>query len=563
MGVTLSGLGSGLDWRSIVDQLIALDRIQIDDLEDDKTINDAEISAINSIGDQMDDLQSALDALNDTDAFYGRTYSLGDSESTVLSAYVEPSTLTGDYEFTIQQLATETTRVGTSDITNSLASTSDVSGVTVGTMSTALNVTEGTFTVNGAEVTLETTDSLQDVFDAISTATGGDVTASYDSSTDTITLVSGSGDDVVLGSPTDTSNFLVATKLYSNGTSSVSSTSSLGALRMADSLEDANFATALSGSGTIAINGVEIDYESTDSITSVIQAINNSDAGVTASYDGESDQITLRNNATGSFGLTVTDVSGNLGEALGIATGGTVTLGVNAEFTLNGGSTLISNSNNLTSDTHGVDGLTVTAEELGTETVTVSVDNSDAKTKIETFITEYNELIDYLETQTDITVNDDGEIDTGLLSDNREMSAAISELRRALVTSTSGSNVKRLQDMGIDFESGTNRLEIDDETLLDEALEDFASEVDEVFNDDTDGLFAQLEAVLDGYTEDDAIIETQTDSLNKQNDDIDIQIDQLERYIAQREQSMIDSFLAMEQAQQEINNQLQAISQIT
>ena len=562
MGVTLSGLGGGLDWRSIVDQLIALDRIQIRNLEDDKSVNETKISTLNGVKNRMDDVESALDALNSDTAFYGRTQSLSDPESTVVSALASANTLTGDYEFNITQLATQTTREGSTNIANTLASSSDVSGVTVGTMSTSVQVTDGIFTVNGAQVEFESTDSLQDVFDAISTATGGDVTASYDNTTDTITMTSSSSADVVLGSPTDTSNFLVAAKLFSNGTSSTSSTSQLGALRFSDTLADANFSTAVSGSGTIEINGVEITYEDIDTINTVIQSINDSSAGVTARYDADSDKITLTNDATGSFGLTVNDVSGNLGEALGINTGGTVTLGVNAQYTLNGGSTLTSNSNNLTSSSHGIEGLTVTANELGTETVTVSVDNGDAKDKINKFITEYNDLVDYLERNTETSFGDDGEIETAILSDNREMAAVISELRRSLITTGSGDNVKRLQDMGIDFEPGTNKLQVDDETLLDDALEEFAGEVDDVFNNETTGLFSLVTSVLDSYAEDDSTIDTATDALRGENDDIDDQIDQLDRFFTQREESMVNAFLAMEQAQQEFNRQLQAISRI-
>ena len=230
MGVTLSGLNGGLDWRSIVDQLTALDRIQISNLEDDQAVNETKISTLNGVKSRMEDLESSLDALNRNDSFFGRQASIADSESNILSALASSNTLTGDYEFNITQLATQTTRDGTSNISNTLAASSDVSGVTVGTMSTGVQVSDGTFTVNGAEVTFESADSLQDVFDAINTATGGDVTASYDSGSDTINLTSASNSEIVLGSPTDSSNFLSATRLFSNGTDSVSSNSSLGAL---------------------------------------------------------------------------------------------------------------------------------------------------------------------------------------------------------------------------------------------------------------------------------------------------------------------------------------------
>ena len=79
----------------------------------------------------------------------------------------------------------------------------------------ATPVTAGTFTVNGAQITIAGTDTLQSVLNKITTATSGAVTASYDASTDEITLASSS--PVVLGSATDTSNFLQAAQLYNNG----------------------------------------------------------------------------------------------------------------------------------------------------------------------------------------------------------------------------------------------------------------------------------------------------------------------------------------------------------
>ena len=68
-------------------------------------------------------------------------------------------------------------------------------------------ITAGTFSVNGAQVAVTTSESLQDVFAAISTATGGNVTASYDPTTDKVTMASASG-PVVLGADNDSSNFL-------------------------------------------------------------------------------------------------------------------------------------------------------------------------------------------------------------------------------------------------------------------------------------------------------------------------------------------------------------------
>ena len=98
-------------------------------------------------------------------------------------------------------------------------------------------VTAGTLTVNGEQVTIATDDTLQEVFDKISTTTSGAVTGAYDNATDKVTLSSAS--PIVLGSATDTSNFFAAAKLYNNGTGSVASSFALGVVRTSATLEDA------------------------------------------------------------------------------------------------------------------------------------------------------------------------------------------------------------------------------------------------------------------------------------------------------------------------------------
>ncbi|MFO1511611.1 MAG: hypothetical protein U1F83_01645 [Verrucomicrobiota bacterium] len=70
-------------------------------------------------------------------------------------------------------------------------------------------------TVNGKQITINASDTLQTVFNNIQAATGGNVTGSYDSATDSITLSSAS--PIVVGSATDTSNFLQVARLNNNG----------------------------------------------------------------------------------------------------------------------------------------------------------------------------------------------------------------------------------------------------------------------------------------------------------------------------------------------------------
>ena len=139
-------------------------------------------------------------------------------------------------------------------------------------LATSQAVTAGTFTVNGQAITITTSESLADVFTAISTATGGNVTASYDSASDKIRLHSTSG-NVIVGAANDTSNFLAAAKLYNNGSVTVSSSTALGTLQLDNKINDSDLKTALSGqdssgNGTFTINGVAINYNTNTSTPS-------------------------------------------------------------------------------------------------------------------------------------------------------------------------------------------------------------------------------------------------------------------------------------------------------
>ena len=107
------------------------------------------------------------------------------------------------------------------------------------------------------------TDSLQAAFDAIKTATGDDVTGSYDPVTDKITLTSASNSPISLGAANDTSNFLTSMRLSNNGTGTTSSASSLGATNASATLASAGLRSPItnvdaSGNGSFTVNGVPI-----------------------------------------------------------------------------------------------------------------------------------------------------------------------------------------------------------------------------------------------------------------------------------------------------------------
>lgn len=561
-GIFLSGLASGLDWQSLITQLIAAERIPQTTLRAQQAVDTNKISAFATINTNLLALQTAAKALGEGNVFLTRAATFADATSS-WSVTANPGTEVGQHTFNVLNLATKAQRVGTADAGAAISATSDVSGVTLATMNLQSAITAGNFTVNGAQVAIATTDSLQDVFEKISTATNGGVTASYDPATDKISLNSGS--EIILGSANDSSNFLAAIKLYNNGTGAVSSTGSLGVVDTNAALVNSRLKQIpevdLNGDGTFVINGVTIGFNAnTDSIQGILTKINQAGAGVTASYDKVSDKFTLTNNATGDIGLSVSEGAGGLLEAMGLNTTGSLVRGQNANVQVDGGSTLISSSNVFDASLTGLAGLSVTANSTGTQTVTVANDTSSAQGKVQAFIDAYNAVQSYIDSQT-LTTSTGTTVQTSLLSSNREVTSLASSLRKIVFDAVPGltGTIQRLDGMGIGFAGTSSQLQIIDQTKLDAALQNQPDGVQALFNS-TGGLVSSIDTFVTAVTGTNGLIAIQTARFTADSSAIDQQIAAMERRILQEQDRLIASFVAMEQAQSLIQQQSAAFA---
>jgi flagellar hook-associated protein 2 len=377
-----------------------------------------------------------------------------------------------------------------------------------------------------------------------------------------------SAGEIVLGSGNDSSNFLHALQLYNNGTGDVLSPKALGVVSVSAAISNANLRTPVtgvdgSGNGTFNINGVSIAYNvNTDTVQSVITRINASSAGVTASFDRVNDRFTLTNKSTGDVGISVSESAGGLLASLGLTGGATLARGKNAEFSVDGGPTLISASNTLDASVHGITGLSVTAKTESSETVTVGNDNSSARAKIEDFIAKYNAVQSYIEEQTRSSTSGDGKVTTSTLTGNQEVSGIASSLRSRIFSSVPGltGTIQRLEGLGIDFKTGSSEIEIKDSSKLDAALSNNPNEVRTLFSTKPDGFVARLDTYLDQVTGTSGTIATQTATLTRQSKDIDEQIAAMERRITQQRELLTQNFIKMEEAQSRIQSQLQALT---
>jgi flagellar capping protein FliD len=226
--LALSGLASGFDWQPVVEQLIELEGIPKKRLQLEKQQNDEKMSELGLLKGQLDTLKSAATALQDDDLFEARKGSLDADAGKFMSANIKSGAMTGSYKIEVSLL-------GSSTLMSSIRRRPLGLGKSLGNMAAGLNtalkdlplqtaITKGTFTVSSRTYEITSLDeTLQDLMDRIASDPEGDqtsVTLEYDPINDTM-VVDGNElvndptfvDTPILGSPTDSSNFLKVLRL--------------------------------------------------------------------------------------------------------------------------------------------------------------------------------------------------------------------------------------------------------------------------------------------------------------------------------------------------------------
>lgn len=562
-GISITGLVSGsFDWKAVVDQLITIDSAPVTRLQTEEAANNNKLASLGDISTAMTDLQSSVISLRSSTLFKSRAAASSVAGSTWGLTASTSATL-GSYSIGVSQLATSARRLGASGVSAKVSGSSDVSSVTLATMPTATAITAGNFTVNGKTITVATTDRLSDVFAQISTATSGKIQASYDSATDKITLASTDGSEVELGATNDTSNFLAAVGLANNASTSVTSSFKLGSASLTATLGSSRLAGALtpdgSGNGSFSINGVTIGYNvNTDTLKSVLNKINASTAGVTATYDPTNDRFLLTNNATGDVGVGANEISGGLLDAMGLTTGSALQHGKNAEFTVNGGGTMVSASNTLDGALFGATGLSVKVDTATTQTISVTADTASMKSAITDFIDKFNTVQSLIESETAIKVGANGKVTTAILAGNHDVENWGTQLRRLAFQSIDGlsTTMSRLSDIGIDFDSTDSTLSVKDSSKLTAALANNSEDINAFFTNTSTGFAQQISDFLtQTLKSNDGAVATQKNTLTKQNTDIEAQIATLNARLASERERLTNAFIAMDNAKSTANQQ--------
>jgi flagellar hook-associated protein 2 len=142
------------------------------------------------------------------------------------------------------------------------------------------------------------------------------------------------------------------------------------------------------------INGVNFSFNKSDSLSTVLGRVNNSDAGVILSYSSITDKFTLtaKNQGAGD-NIRVSDKSGNLMEALQITKDtADVTQGKNAILNINGVDIIRS------SNSFEIDGVNLELKELSDTPIEITMkeDATSLLEPIKKFVEDYNAMMDLM-----------------------------------------------------------------------------------------------------------------------------------------------------------------------
>lgn len=309
---------------------------------------------------------------------------------------------------------------------------------------------------------------------------------------------------------------LTVTRLASSFTQASRSYSSIDSPLLAGGATTGTFELRLGG----AAEGTEITIDSSNnSLAGLRDAINNADAGVTASIidltgDGTQQQLVLNSVETGASGRV------ELVETSSTGTGTDLTLRslnpidgdltkLDASFSINGLSVVRSTNN--VSD--AVAGLTLSLKKVGTTFVDVTRSN-DIEEKLETFVTAYNAVQDFISEQ---YKKDKDNRPTGVLAGEAILRSIQKQVGgiAGISSSDNGGTLTSLSQIGITVD-GSGKMQLDKDILneqIGENVQDvrallYGNETDqigifergyEVLNDLSDSITGSVQNAINGY----------------------------------------------------------------
>lgn len=608
----IGGLVSGMDIDELVKSLTATSRNKVTKQQQKVQKLEWKQTAYRSVITALKEFQGKyLDILSPTNfrspSFFNTVKAT--SSSSAVSVSSTQSTLEGTITINeITQLATKQTLKSSSPVSKPLTGTfgavdetflNSISGKTIsieldGKLKTITFDNDFINSVNGEPIN-PTEESFKNAFQAVINKAFGlneaspiiDVSVSGGKISFTAT-----GSQVVIRAIGDDTQTLTNLGL-TNGQSNVQLNTT--------SLEKLSLNTTLDTHDTykFTINSVDFEFKKTDSLLTVLNKVNSSNAGVTLSYSTITDKFTMvaKEEGTGE-NIVISEQQGNLLTAFGLTTGAEKTEGKNAILTVND-QVIIRSSNSINIDGVKIDLLNTTEAGADPIKITMEADADSLLEPIKKFVEDYNSMMDLINGLTKEKAYSDYEplteeqkeemteeqikkwedkAKSGILRSDRILNSITSKLQSIIYGSAVEGGIS-LYNLGI-TSAGYNengKLKID-ETKLKEALASKSIEIRELFTSD-EGIGNKMNDIILGaiktsgvkgsrgtLVEVAGVLATTSDTENNISKSIERTnkvIETLQKKLTAEETRMWSRFTAMEKALQQLNAQSMMLSQFS
>lgn len=405
---SIAALTGTIDYSQIISQLYQANRAPGDALNQQIQGQQAKSNNWGQIASLAGSLQSALVTLAAPSTFSSFTTAIANTGvASVASASASTGVTPGNYSITVQTAGKPATFTSFNGAAGQHMGANVTTSTQVSQLVWSQPVTTGNITVTmggtSAQLSVNSTYTLSQLQSDINTKLGASVALSVNANGQLVATNNGA-QAVTFGSSGDTSNFLQTLGLPTTLAAGASTqTNPLGHVQVNEPLQSANFASPVSGAGALTINGVQISYNPTsDTLQSVMTAINTSTAGVVASYNPINDTMTLTSNT--SQPITVSD-TGTLAQALGIS--GTSSAGADwtYQITMPDGTTSTQTSASATVS-NVIPGISFTlaappsGQTSGASVLTVSQNTTALTNNVNAFVTAFNSLYSQLQSDT-------------------------------------------------------------------------------------------------------------------------------------------------------------------
>jgi len=463
-----TGLATGIDWESTIQQLLAIDSQPITLLENRRATLESQLSRWASIQGQLQSLQSSVQALDSLTEFAAKSATT--SNSTILGATASASALPGSYEIMVQQLARSHKIACQGWADSATTPIGDTGGDLV------ITVGSSTITIDDADIDASTT--LADMADLINRDEGND------------NLVSAT----ILNDGSSSNPYrLVLTSVATGETNTISVSSNPTSLDFSSSsIDSPEESSSWSGTSHAAI-GAGANYSGADNKTFAFTVAGTAGTHYTV---GSGDITVSWTDSAGGSGSFVIP-AGYSGQEITVAEGVTLTFSSGGGEDLVAGDTwdvdvfnptlqtaqdalirvdgiYMSQSSNTVTDV--IEGLTLellSADAETTVAVTVSNDTATVESLISDFVSSYNNLMASLSAAT--SYDEDAELAQPLLGDS-----TVSSIRGTLQSLVSSmvpglpdnAMLQCLAEIGITTGSG-GMLSIDSAELQEALTDDF------------------------------------------------------------------------------------------